>query len=256
MSAVSCGALGQESFDEIKVLVEINATDGDIGFHALLDGDAWDQVTVDDPSGITIFQEMAQGPLAEQGLTENFFESSEPVCAAELVEEEGERFVTLSEFQERFPAGTYTFVGSTRESGMLTGTGELTYNLPAAPDIAGFDGTGNVPTDDANVQWSHGDDLGVCPFEGLHPAPEAVQEAGWQVVVEPEDDESVSPLRVFSVDLTPEVTSVRVPQEFLDAYVAQGVNVFKFEIVAIEESGNQTASEGIFCVTECPEDED
>lgn len=248
-------ASAQEPFSELKVLVEINATDGDIGFHALLDGDAWHKVTIDDPGGKRIFREKARGSLADQGLTENFFESDEPLCSEDLVEEEGERVVTLRKFQKRFPAGEYIFAGKSHEGDTLTGTATLTYNLPAAPDIEDFDGTGNVPTDDAEISWAGGDDLGECPFGDLVPDPESIEEVGWEVVVEPEDEAAVSPLRVFSVQLPPEQTSVTVPQEFLDGYVAQGVTVFKFEVGAIEESGNQTFSEGTFCVAECPEED-
>ena len=242
----------QEPFGETKVLIEINASDGDIGFHVLLDADAWNQVRIDDPSGKRIFQEMAKGPLADQGLTENFFESAEPFCSPDLVEEEGDEVVTLAEFLDRFAAGLYIFTGKSNEGDTLVDTALLTYNLPAAPDIEDFDETGNVPTNNAVIEWGPGDDLGECPFDGLIPLPGSIAEVGWEVVVEPEDDEAVSPLRVFSIQLPPGQTSVSVPQEFLDTYVAQGVTVFKFEVGAIEASGNQTFSEGLFCTTACP----
>ena len=46
-----------------------------------------------------------------------------------------------------------------------------------------------------------------------------------------------------------------MPQAYLDTYVAQGITVFKFEVGAIEASGNQTFSEGVFCTADCPDDE-
>lgn len=248
-------AVAQEPFSETKVLVEINATDGDIGFHALLDADAWHEVTIDDPGGKRLFKEKARGSLAEQGLTENFFESDEPLCSPELVEEEDDVVVTLEEFQQRFPPGDYIFTGKSNEGDTLTDTATLTYNLPAAPDIEEFDGTGNVPTSAAEIFWAAGDDLGECPFDELVPPPGSIEEIGWEVVVEPADEEAVSPLRVFSVQLPPEQTSVTVPQGFLDTYVAQGVTEFKFEVGAIEASGNQTFSEGTFCTVDCPEED-
>ena len=52
-----------------------------------------------------------------------------------------------------------------------------------------------------------------------------------------------------------ELEEVGVPQEFLDTYVAQGVTEFKFEVGAIEASGNQTFSEGTFCTVDCPEED-
>jgi hypothetical protein len=247
--------IAQEPFSETKVIVEINATDGDIGFHALLDADAWHEVTISEPGGHLLFKEKAKGSLAEQGLTENFFESDEPLCSPTLVEEEDDVVVTLAEFQERFPAGDYVFIGKSNEGDTLADTATLTYNLPAAPDIEDFDGTGNVPTGDAEIFWDEGEDLGECPFDGLIPPPGSVAEVGWEITVEPEDEEAVSPLRVFTIQLPPNQTSVIVPQDFLDSYVAQGVTVFKFEVGAIEASGNQTFSEGVFCTADCPEED-
>lgn len=254
MAAANAPGLAQEPFDETKVLVEINATDGDIGFHVLLDADAWRQVRIDDPGGKRLFHEQAKGTLADQGLTENFFESDEPLCDPALAEEEDDVVVTLAEFQQRFPAGLYIFTGKSNDGETLTDTALLTYNLPAAPDIDDFDGTGNVQTADAVIEWAPGEDLGECPFDDLVPDPGSVVEVGWEVVVEPADEEAVSPLRVFNVQLPASQTSVTVPQEFLDTYVAQGVTMFKFEVGALEESGNQTFSEGVFCTTECPDD--
>ena len=45
-----CGDLG-----ECKVLIEINATDGDMGLHFLLDGDALNSARIRDPNGQKIF---------------------------------------------------------------------------------------------------------------------------------------------------------------------------------------------------------
>ena len=251
----AAGGHAQEAFDETKALIEINATDGDVGFHVLLDADAWHQIRVDDPTGKRLFQAFVKGDLADQGLTENFFESDEPLCAPELAEDEDDVVVTLAEFLDRFPAGAYIFEGMSNDGETLTDTALLTHDIPAAPYIGDFDGTGGVPTDEALIEWSPGDDLGACPFVGLDPDPVSVPVIGWEIVVEPENEEAVSPLRVFSAQLPEAQTSVSVPQEFLDAYVAQGVTVFKFEVGAIEESGNQTFSEGIFCTTECPEED-
>ena len=38
-------------WDDLKVIIEINATDGDAGFHALDDADAWRWFRVTDPDG-------------------------------------------------------------------------------------------------------------------------------------------------------------------------------------------------------------
>lgn len=64
-----------DDFDECKVLIEINASDGDIGFHWL--GDAGDlrAMRIETPSGQKIFENRAFGSLQEQTLTETFGES-------------------------------------------------------------------------------------------------------------------------------------------------------------------------------------
>jgi len=65
----------------------------------------------------------------------------------------------------------------------------------------------------------------------------AIEIVGYQVVVEREEPT----LLVFSVDLPPSVTRVRVPRAFIDLG-----EEFKLEILAREASGNQTAVETCF----------
>jgi hypothetical protein len=251
--AATAPVSGAEKFDELAVLVEINATDGDAGFHALLDADAWDRVRVDNPNGKKIFEERAKRNLRKQGLTENFFESSEPLCIRDK-DEPDEEVVPLGTFLKRFPAGDYAFSGKTLEGDNLKGKTELTHDLPAAPDIAKTDekkfGAGKAVV----IQWAGGSDLGNCHDDdlvddGTIPNPMMVEVVRWEVVVEPEDEDAVDPLRVLSVQIPGGDTvplKVTVPPEFLDAYVAEGVREFKFEVGARESSGNQTFSEGTF----------
>ncbi len=232
----------QEEFDETVVLIEINATDGDAGFHALLDADAWKEARIDDPDGKKIFKAQITGSLREQGVTEDFFESAEPLCAADP-EEPDEEVVPLAEFLERFAAGEYVFTGKTSEGEMLEGAATLTHDLPAAPEIVSFDGS--------IITWTPGSDLGECQddalvAEGVIPDPATVPLVGWEVVVEPADEEAVDPLRVFSVQLPPTSTSASVPFEFVSAYLADGVTELKVEVGAIEASGNRTFSEAEF----------
>ncbi len=60
---------------------------------------------------------------------------------------------------------------------------------------------------------------------------------GYEVVVERE----TGSLRVFSAEVGPETTRVTVPPEFM-----QPGTEYKFEVLAIEASGNQTISEREF----------
>ena len=87
-------------FGECKALIEINASDGDIGFHFLMDGDDLNAARIFDPNGVKVFQDAAKGPLMEQKLTETFAESAEPLCWAdpEADPDEVEDIVTLEDF--------------------------------------------------------------------------------------------------------------------------------------------------------------
>ena len=145
-------------FGECKALIEINASDGDIGFHFLMDGDDLNAATLRDPNGTKVFQDQAKGPLLEQKLTETFAESAEPLCWPDPEADPDEEIVTLEEFLERWAAGTYEFFGKGDGGERLTGETELTYSLPAAPAEVDFDSS--------VVSWTAGDDLGNCASAG------------------------------------------------------------------------------------------
>ncbi len=246
-----------EEFDERRVLIEINATDGDAGFHALVDGDAWKEVRLNGDK--KFFNAKAYRALREQGLTEIFFESDEPPCDA-AVADDPDDVVTIGEVLERFPAGPYDFSGKSIDPGnKLAGGTMLTHALPAAPDISGFDGSPGVDPDNAVIFWDPGTDLGNCPddelvADGVIPDPASVTVLFWEVVVEPDAEDLPSPKRVFSVQVPAGMTSVQVSPEYLNTYQAEGVTEFKFEVGAVEArmidgestKGNQTFSEGTF----------
>ena len=244
----------QEEFDESIVLVEINATDGDAGFHAKFDAGAWRQVKMYSPDGEKIFQEQTNAALTEQGLTENFFESAEPLCAFDP-EEPDEEVVTLAEFLDRFPAGDYILVGKTNENEELIGDAELTYDLPAAPDISATDES-EQHIANVVIEWAGGTDLGEkCHDQalvdlGIIADPALVPVVAWEVVLEPDTDEPPVPERTISILLPPGQTTVSIPQEFLQQYFDDGFTEMKFEVGAIEASGNRTFSEGGFELTD------
>lgn len=245
----------QAEFDETKVIIEINATDGDVGFHAKYDAGAWWKVMMWNPHGKKLLKEIASGPLREQGMTENFFESAEPLCVADP-EDPDEMVVTLAEFLSRFPAGNYDLVGSNNEGEYLLGSTELTYNIPAAPDASAMEDEGEPVAfeagEDIIIAWEPGTDLGgkcddvYLVMDGIIPDPASVEVVAWEAAVEPECDIDFEPELKFTAQLSADQTSVTVPGEFMSGYLAAGCHEFKFEIGAIEESGNQTFTEGEF----------
>jgi len=241
-------------FGECKALIEINSTDGDIGFHFLMDGDDLTAGRIDDPDGAKVFQDQAKGPLAEQKLTETFAESAEPLCWPDPEADPDEEIVTLEEFLDRWAAGTYLFTGMGENGEKSEGETELTYELPAAP--------ADIDFDDSVISWDAGNDLGHCASfaeladlvaAGVLPVhPEDVTVAAWEVVLEP-DVEDGNPLGslVFSIRVPGDVSprEVTVPADYLAALPDD--TPVKIEVGAIGTDDNATFSEeDSFCVNE------
>lgn len=220
-------------FSEVRMLIEINATDGDAGFQVKVDGHAWRRIRIDDPNGRKLYEVRAGGAVLEQGLTENFFESAEPSCED----------VSLDQFLDRFPEGEYVVTGRTTDNDWLESVAMLTHELPDAPADLAPNAIGGVDPAAATISWAPGDGLENCPpvFAIVDP-PENL--FGYEVVVEREFPE---PLIVFTAELPPGTTQVTIPAQFID-----NNQIYKFEVLAIGETadgerGNQTISENFFC---------
>lgn len=207
-----CGGLG-----ECRAFVEINASDGDIGFHWLADGDDLVATRIFDSMDRQVFANAALGPLRAQRLTETFGESAEPVCRQRLAEDPEDAVVTLAQFMRRWPAGPYLFRGIDADGETVQGRTPLTHWLPAAPRRVAFSG--------GVISWEPGAALGVCATNaelwslvdaGVLPIhPMYVPVAAWEVTLELEDDSN----RSFTVRLPARGTraqlSVTIPAEFL-----------------------------------------
>jgi len=244
-----------DDFGECKALIEINSTDGDIGFHFLMDGDDLNSARIDDPDGVKVFEDKAKGPLKEQKLTETFAESAEPLCwnDPDADPEDLEDVVSLEEFLERWTPGTYLFTGKGDEGEVSEGETELTFELPAAPADLDFDGS--------VISWSAGDDLGNCAdydelmklvTDGILPThPVAVEVDAWEVVLEPdlEDGEALGNLK-FTIRVASDINpmEVTVPMEYLAMFDEDTPG--KIEIGAIGGEDNATFTEVPVCINE------
>ena len=249
-----------EGLGECKALIEINATDGDIGFHFLMDGDDLIKSEVRDPDGFKIFEAIAKKALREQTMTETFVESAEPLCWEHPDEmDDWEDIVTLEEFLELWTPGFYEFVGRGEEGEKVSGETELTYLIPAAPANVMFNDHKNV------ISWAAGDDLGNCADFGeltalvrsgvLPSHPSGVTVDAWEIVFEPdvEDGDPLGQLK-FTIRVSGDLTDfsplkVTVPKEYIDSIPDD--TLVKIEVGAIGGEDNATFTE-IFdiCVNE------
>lgn len=241
-------------FGECKALIEINATDGDIGFHFLMDGDDLISGGIDDPNGAKVFEEKTKGPLREQKLTETFGESAEPLCWPNPDADPDEEIVTLEEFLGRWSAGTYVFSGMGEGGERSTGKTKLTHELPAAPSGVAFDGS--------VISWAAGNDLGKCATQselkdlvegGALPVhPEDVAVAAWEIVLEPDvaDGDPTGKL-VFSLRVPGSIATkaVTVPAEYLASLPRDTPVKIEVGAIGVDDNATFTEEDG-FCVNE------
>ncbi len=222
-------------FAEAVVLAELNDTDGDLGFHASIDGDAWRLLEIEDPDGRVILRIRGRSRVRRQGLTQLFFESAEPTFDE----------LTPEEFFARFPEGEYEVSGRATDGGELESDAIFTHLLPAPaggitvsgvsvnPDLVDCDDAPPMVSEPVVIAWN--------PITRSHAeigrTKELVDIVKYQLVVEREEPT----LLIYSVDLPPTLTELEVPIGF----TALG-EAFKFEILAREASGNQTAVESCF----------
>ena len=243
-----------DDFGECKVLIEINASDGDIGFHFLMDGDDLNSARLRDPNGTKVFEDQAKGPLTEQKLTETFAESAEPLCWADPDADPDEEIVTLEEFLDRWTAGTYLFEGSGDEGEKSEGETELTYELPAAPADVDFDGS--------VISWAAGDDLGNCASfaeladlvtAGVLPEhPQDVTVAAWEIVLEPDvDDGDPTGRLTYAVRVAGDIApkEVTVPAEYLASLPDDTPVKIEVGAIGVDDNATFTEADG-FCVNE------
>lgn len=213
---------------DASIIIEVNSTDGDAGFQVFLDGDGWRNASVYDSDGRRILRVTATGGVRNiGGGTELFMESSEPPY---------DDLDGMQDLIELLPEGEYFFVARTTDNNWATGTAELTHDIPAGPEIVDpmapeneDECSGGVFVDSAVIEWE--------PVATDIWGDGGIEIEAYQVIVEAEE----GPDRKFTVTVPADITMVGIPREVL----VEGTE-FKFEVLAIEESGNQTITEGCF----------
>ncbi len=219
-------------FDVAVVFFELNNTDGDLGIHALIDGEPWRKLAIETPDGGEDLKIRLQGSLRQQGLTELFFESAEPTFD-ELDPED---------FFARFPEGDYEVEGTTTEGDELESTSEVTHLMPAPPTISINGDELDDGCDEEDVpEFGEPFTISWNEISLSHPdlgrTNELIEVDRYQVVVEREEPTEL----LFTVDLPPDVFEVTLPEGLVDPG-----DELKVEVLVREESGNQTATESCF----------
>lgn len=208
---------------EAKLIIEHNATDKDTGFQGFIDGEGWEKLDVTGPEGKILTFE-GQGKLGKLGLTELFFETVEPENADKPVKD------ILAEL----PEGKYTIEGPTVDGKQTKGTATLTHDIPAGPVLVAPAEGGKVAANNLVMKWKPV----TKTIDG-----DPVKIIAYQLIVEKDEEPSKNMIgkRELSVYLPASASSLSVPDEFLEPKT-----FYKWEVLAIEESGNQTLSSGEF----------
>lgn len=196
---------------EAKIYIEYNHSANDLGFHVFLDGEDWTSLRIRNPKNKVVFEVEGSAGYAELGLTELFFEGAEPNLSE----------FPLEDLLELFPEGEYTFEGETVDGERVTGTAELTHDVPDAP-IA----SARVEDNSVVIRWRPVNGPAAVLPDG------EIEIEGYQVLVEDLD-----------VTLPASANRLTLPREFVRSLEP---GVIEFEVLAIDASGNQTITEGSF----------
>ena len=202
-------AQGPVRYAQSDLYIEYNATAGDAGLQLGLDAEDWRRFTLLDTRGRRLAEVDAKGRLRSFGLTELFFEASEPSF----------KELPFREFKRRFPEGTYRFRGVDVDGRRVIGSDRLSHLIPEAPKVT-------FPTRGARV-----DQTGFKVTWEPVTRPAGVRIVSYQVIVRQDD-------RELSMYLPSTATGATIPAEFLVPGTA-----LEGELLARERGGNQTISE-------------
>ncbi len=220
-------------FADAVIFFELNNTDGDLGIHALIDGDPWKLLQIESPDEQKKLKIGTRGSLRAHGLTELFFESAEPT----FDELPPERFF------RRFQEGYWEVEGVTIEGEEIECSTFLSHVIPAAPEGIEVNGE-EVPEDCEegpvpSVDGSNGLLITWDEVEDNHPElgkDGEVEVELYQVVLELEEAD-------ITVDVSAETTELLIAP----GLYSPGEQI-KVEILVREETGNQSATESCFAI--------
>lgn len=226
----------ERPINHANLFIEDNAGDGDIGVHGYFDDEAWRELCVFDPAGHMVLHVRPEARMGDLGISGIFFESNEP----------GYSTLDYNGLKQQWPEGLYSLRASDVGGDMLSGAALFSTVLPTMPVIltpetvpeSDQGGIPTVPLADLAVEWQP-----VTTSQDGRP----ITIRGYQVWVNKEnhDDPNGFSRPNFDIHLGPDATRVVVPAAFFDP-----ASLYEIEVVAIEESGNQTIGGASYFATE------
>jgi hypothetical protein len=143
----------------------------------------------------------------------------------------------LSEILSLFPAGGYKFIAKSVEGEWLKGEATLSHELPCAPTNLLPSGPSVANGDTVTISWDPVTNMLGIESEDCDGGDITVET--YQVVVENLETETDFSIFLEAEDDDNQVT---LPEEFVTPD-----SVYKYEVLAIAENGNQTIAESFFC---------
>jgi hypothetical protein len=223
--ALGLGATGRADgddpipFDVAMVFFELNNGTGqpvDLGLHIKADGESWRFLKITGPGGTQILDLQNKGQFRKTGGSEFFIEGAEPPISE----------VPIAETLAKFLAGTYVFAGKTVEGQNMRSEATLTHVVPDAPEIVSV-----IKGPPFVITWN-----GVTARHPDFPNPTgSITIVAYQVIV--------GSFQVTVPHTGPGAHTMTLPPQFV---ATLGPGEHGFEVLAIEEGGNQTITEGSF----------
>ena len=215
-----------------KLYIEYNAAAADLGVHGAFDDHGWSELCVYDPNGTLLLAVNPQAQLRGLTMAGIFFESREPILQE----------FTFADLAAAFPEGHYEVRGTNFDGTGLVGAANFTHNVPAKPTITApalakteeTAGDSVVSTTDLVIEW---DDV----TETVDGRPVVI--TGYEIIItrlEDTDPHGYS-RPIFDVHVPADRNRLPVPVEFLEPGTG-----YELEVLALEESGNQTIAGGYF----------
>jgi hypothetical protein len=227
LPSVIAAAEGTVPLAMAKLNLEYNATDNDIGFQGMIDSNGWKELVISGPDG-PVLKFQGLGKLANHGVTELFFETVEPSADT----------LPIAKVLSVLPEGNYKIEGTAmvagKEGGKTSGEAWLTHAIPAGPKLRTPAAKAVVPADELRVSW----DPVTKTITGAD-----VKIIAYQLIVEKDEKPHRHMIgkRGLSMYLPATVTEITLPKGFLE----KGTG-YNWEVLAIEESGNQTIALSAF----------